>query len=88
MDASDQGIGGTKAQDESIQKISTQVFPSYFCIFNQKKVQANAKGYGKLTGLYSRADARINLWPPTEPPDAAEIIRELLRVPAATNGQL
>jgi hypothetical protein len=87
MDASDQGIGGTKAQDKSIQKISTQVFPSYFCLFNQKKVQSDAKGYGSLAGIYSRADARINLWPPTEPPDAAEIIRDCLRMPSAQTNE-
>jgi len=85
LDASDQGIAGTQINNKSIKKSSINVFPSYCTLINQKKIAAETEGYGTLSGTYSRAEARINLWPPSEPPDAAEIIRECLRTPSPTN---
>ena len=82
LSATDEGISGSQVNNKSLKKISTDVYPSYFTILNQKKVQADAKGYGTLTGTYSRDEARINLWPDTEPTDAADIIRECLRTPS------
>ena len=70
---------GRRAADKLMYKETTRIYPAYFTIVNSEKIISESHN-ATLNGNYFRSKGRVPLWTETEPPDAADTIRETLRV--------
>jgi hypothetical protein len=68
---------GIRLTNPNLYKDPIRVYPAYFSIMAHEKILGGESGFQTTAGKLKRQRYVIDLWPETEPQEAAEIIRDL-----------
>lgn len=76
---------GSKAGNKKRNRIPTRIYPAYFYVMNQEKIESEKLGYPTKDGNYARRRSElIPLWIPKEPRDFREKIRDAFYIPGVS----